>query len=389
MTSTGNNLRVVSWNVRGLGNATKIAKVMAHLQQLKGDIFFLQETHLRNREIMRLKRSWIGHIFHSRFNAKARGTAILIRNNIMFEQHKIIADTEGRYIIVFGKLQNSLAILACVYGPNWDDDTFVSRLFSSMPDIENYYLILGGDFNMIQDALLDRSSKKTISLSNAAKSLNVYKTELGLVDPWRHRNPALQQFSFFSHVHHTYTRIDFFLIDIRLLSKVKACDYHTIAISDHSPVSLDLELLCQSRFKFWRFNSILLTEEDYKQFLKNQLSLYFDLNDSPDISRSTLWEASKAYIRGQLISFTSNLTAKRLHYTNDLLNQIKEVDSRYSTNPDPDLYNERVKLQTDFNLTTSTNALLQLTKTRQRFFESGDKAGKLLAFQARAQATSK
>lgn len=390
MTSTDNVLKVVSWNVRGLGNTTKTAKVMAHLQQLKGDIFFLQETHLRNKEIRRLKRSWISHVFHSRFNARARGTAILIRNNIMFEQHKIIADTDGRFIIVVGKLQNSLVILACVYGPNWDDSTFMPKLFSSIPDIEKHYLILGGDFNMVQDTCLDRSSKKPVPLSNTAKSLNMFKTQLGLVDPWRHKNPTLKQFSFFSHPHRTYTRIDFFLIDIRLLSKMKDSDYHTIAISDHAPASLDLELVGQTRsFKPWRFNSTLLTEEDYKQFLKNQISLYFDLNDSPNISRSTLWEASKAYMRGQLISFTANLTRKKLSYTNDLLIQIKEVDFRYATNPDPDLYNERVKLQTDLNLTTSNTALLQLTKTRQRFFESGDKAGKLLAFQARAQATSK
>lgn len=142
----------------------RLLKLCLIYSNLKGTYFFLQETHLRNRDIMRLKRSWIGYVFHSRFNAKARGTAILIRNDVMFEQHKTVADTEGRFIIVLGKLQSCPVILACVYGPNWDDDSFVSRLFSSMPDIENYYLILGGDFNMIQDALLDRSSKKKNNL---------------------------------------------------------------------------------------------------------------------------------------------------------------------------------------------------------------------------------
>ena len=184
--------------------------------------------------------------------------------------------------------------------------------------------------------------------------------------------------------------IHFFLIDVRLLSKIKACDYHTIAVSDHAPASLDLELRIQARSrKFWRFNSMLLTEDDYKQFLRAQISIFLELNDSPEISRGTLWEVSKAYMRGQLTSCISNLKRTRLSHTTDLLNQIKDIDSRYASNPDPSLYNERVKLQTDFNLTTSTAAMLQLIKTRQRFFESGDKAGKLLAFQARAEATSK
>lgn len=116
---------------------------------------------------------------------------------------------------------------------------------------------------------------------------------------------------------------DFFLIDFRLFSEVKACDYHTIAVSYNAPTSLDLELVCQPHcFKRWTFNSILLTEDDYKLFLKNQLSLFHDLDGSPDKSRGTLWEDSKAYMRGQLISFISNLTKKELHHTNDLLNQI-------------------------------------------------------------------
>lgn len=276
MCNTDSSVRFISWNVRGVGNATKANKVMAHLQQLKGDVFFLQETHLRNREVMRLKRNWIGKIYHSKFNAKARGAAILIRNSILFEQHKIIADPDGRFVFVSGNLLGSLVILASVYGPNWDDDTFITKLFSSLPNLENYHLIMGGDFNLIQDTVLDRSSSKAFPLSKSAKNLDFFKTQLGIVDPWRHGNPNTKTFSFFSHPHHTYTRIDFFLVDTRLLSKIKACEYHTIAISDHAPVSFNVALDTQSRpLKYWRFNSSLLIKESYTHFLRSQISLFF------------------------------------------------------------------------------------------------------------------
>lgn len=390
MCNSDSGLSFISWNVRGVGNATKANKIMAHLQHLKGDIFFLQETHLKNKEAMRLKRNWIGHVYHSKFNAKARGTAILIRQNIMFEQHKVIADLDGRYIFVSGNLHGSLVILACVYGPNWDDETFISRLFSSLPNLENYYLIIGGDFNFIQDVLLDRSSSKISSLSKSAKILDFYKTQIGIVDPWRHVNPNTKIFSFFSHPHRTYTRIDFFLTDVRLLSKIKACKYHTIAISDHAPVSLVVVFDTQPHFlKLWRFNSSLLIKEEYTQFLRSQILLFFELNDSPEVSRGILWETSKAYMRGQLISFVSNLKKRELSHTNDLLCRIKDIDDRYALNPDPSLYTDRVKLQASLNLTTTNAAMVQLLKTKQRFFESGDKAGKLLAYQARVEATAK
>lgn len=390
MTNINSSFRFISWNVRGVGNATKANKIMTHLQQLKGDVFFLQETHLRNKEIMRLKRNWIGNMYHSKFNAKARGTAILIRNNVLFEQHNIVADPDGRFILVSGNLQGSLVTLASVYGPNWDDDSFITKLFSSLPNLENYQLITGGDFNLIQDAVMDRSSSKAIILTKSAKTLDFFKIQLGIVDPWRQRNPNTKAFSFFSNPHRTYTRIDFFLIDTRLLSKVKSCDYHTIAISDHAPVSLDVILETQScSLKSWRFNSSLLINTEYNHFLRSQISLFLEINDTPEIPRGLLWETSKAYMRGQLISFVSNSRKKELLYTTNLLDKIKDIDFKYSSNQDPSLYTERVKLQSELNLTTTTAAMTQLIKTRQRFFESGDKAGKLLSYQARAEATSK
>lgn len=44
--------RFVSWNVRGVNGAIKRGKVILHFKQLKGDIYFLQETHLRSSEIL-------------------------------------------------------------------------------------------------------------------------------------------------------------------------------------------------------------------------------------------------------------------------------------------------------------------------------------------------
>lgn len=114
MTNKDNKLRTVSWNVRGLGNATKITKVMGHLHQLKGDIFFCRRHTFIIGRCCALKRRKINHVFHSKFNARARGTAIFVRNNVLFEQHKILVDTEGCFVIVTGKLQDSLVILASV-----------------------------------------------------------------------------------------------------------------------------------------------------------------------------------------------------------------------------------------------------------------------------------
>uniref|UniRef100_A0A669DGH4 Endonuclease/exonuclease/phosphatase domain-containing protein n=1 Tax=Oreochromis niloticus TaxID=8128 RepID=A0A669DGH4_ORENI len=114
------------------------------------------------------------------------------------QQSYVIADPDGRFIFVSGNLQGSLVILVSVYGPNWDDGSFIAKLFSSLPNLENCHLIIGGDFNFVQDTLLDRSSTKTCSLSKSAKTLEFFKSQLGIVDPWRHANPSTYgAFSFF------------------------------------------------------------------------------------------------------------------------------------------------------------------------------------------------
>lgn len=385
-----NAFRLISWNVKGLGSTIKRGRVMSHLKQLKGDVYFLQETHMLNKEVARLKVGWVGDVFHSTFNCKARGTAILIRKGVPFSVDKSVLDPSGRFVMVSGRLHDIAILFVCVYGPNWDDNAFITKLFTFFPDLEGHYIIMGGDFNLVQDTGLDRSSNKAALTSKSAKTLSTLSDQFGLTDPWRHKFPVTKKYSFFSSVHHTYSRIDFFLLDIRLLSNIVTTEYHSIAISDHAPISLDLNMFtCPQPFRSWRFNSALLAEDGYKQFVQSQIALFFELNDLPDTSRGILWEASKACIRGHLISYISNVKKTENLQTDRLLQDIKKVDERYAIKQDPTLYKERLRLQTEFDLISTTKVRTSLLKARQRFFESGDKAGKLLTHQGRVEATSR
>ncbi len=77
-------IRFTSWNVKGLNGPIKRSKIFSHLKRLKSDIIFLQETNLLNSDHLRLQKLWVGHIYHSKCNAKARGTAILIHKKNQF-----------------------------------------------------------------------------------------------------------------------------------------------------------------------------------------------------------------------------------------------------------------------------------------------------------------
>lgn len=65
---TSQAIRFTSWNVRGLGGPIKRTKVLSHLKSLKTDTVFLQETHLSLCDHTRLRKPWVGKVFHSSFN---------------------------------------------------------------------------------------------------------------------------------------------------------------------------------------------------------------------------------------------------------------------------------------------------------------------------------
>lgn len=183
-------VQFISWNTKGLNNAVKRGRVLTHLKKLNAEITFLQETHLRNQDHFRLRKGWVGQMFHSTFHFKSRGTAILINNNTPFVPSNVTSDPLGRFVVVTGKLYNTPLILANIYAPNVDDERFFSTFFTSLPDLNTHILIMGGDFNCVLDPKLDRSSTKTQSLSKSAKLIRSFLNTFKITDPWRFKNPS-------------------------------------------------------------------------------------------------------------------------------------------------------------------------------------------------------
>lgn len=70
--SRSGGIKIVSWNCNGLGHVVKRAKVFSHLKSLGADIV-LQETHIKRSAQAKLRVGWIGQIYQSNFDAKARG----------------------------------------------------------------------------------------------------------------------------------------------------------------------------------------------------------------------------------------------------------------------------------------------------------------------------
>lgn len=161
-------VRLVSWNVKRLNHPMQRRKVFSHLKQLKTEIVLFQETHISSSDNSHLLSNWLGQGFHSSVQAKARGVSILVNQDTSFELHNMISDKFGRFVIASGKLYNTPVVLVNVYAPNIDDVTFFEQVFSLLPDLNTYFLILGGDFNCRHDPVLDRSFTNLNAASRSA-----------------------------------------------------------------------------------------------------------------------------------------------------------------------------------------------------------------------------
>ena len=53
----------------------------------------------------------------------------------------------------------------------------------------------------------------------------------------------------------------------------------------------------------WRLNPQLLTDKEFCEFIEAQIKLYFETNDTPEVTLRTFWEAFQAFLRGCVISY--------------------------------------------------------------------------------------
>ena len=162
--------KCITWNGKGINNVVKRRKILSSLKKEAAQIAFIQETHLRDLEHVKLRRDWVGQVFYSSFNSKSRGVAILLHKRLPFTFEKRIKDHEGRYVIISGFLYGERLILGCIYSPNTFEASFYSKLMADLSSSTSPLIVLGGDLNTCLEPELDQCPVKSTRPSRMAVS---------------------------------------------------------------------------------------------------------------------------------------------------------------------------------------------------------------------------
>lgn len=382
--SINDKFTLVSWNVKGLGHVIKRGRVFSHLKSLKPDVVFLQETHIGVNEQRRLRANWISQVYQAPFTRKSRGVAILFRKDIPFSLDCMTADPYGRYLMISGHINSLPITLLNIYGPNIDNPDFFRKAFDLIPD-STPNVIIGGDFNCYLDPVLDRFSTKPPPTIASVGILNDLIKTRNMVEIWRLQHPTDKEFSFYSHVHKSYTRIDYFLIASELLPSVTNSTYHNILISDHSPVSLNFRNILSRPKYSWRFNPLLLEDQSFIEHMNARINEFLVTNDNGEVSDSVLWEAFKVVTRGHIISFESTKKREFNNRLKDIEKMLPVLEEAYKSSLSSADYNKILKLKYEYNTILNKRVGSLLLKNKQKYFELGDKPEKLLASQLKGE----
>lgn len=106
------------------------------------------------------------------------------------------------------------------------------------------------------------------------------------------------------------------------------------------------------------------------------------------MSPSTIWEAMKPYLRGQIISCTAMRRKAETERLRQLTDNILKLDMAYSCSPTDEVLKQRLMLKTEFDLLSTRQAEYLILKSRHVSYEYGGKAGKNLAHQLCRQAAN-
>ena len=231
-------LNISCFNVNGLKQNLKRKNIFYHLKNKN-----LTLSYYKRRTLLMVKKhfgniSWRGKIIFAQENSNSKGTAILITQSFACEVKTTYADSTGRFLLIEIKRNDKNLVICNVYAPNKDYPNFFDTVFTEVSNSFNANLILGGDWNLVLNDLLDKDGGPPYSNQKSKERLKSYIYFFNLTDIFCITNPIRKVYTRFQSQPYTATRIDSFLISNNLVNYVNSTKINQSIRSDHKIVLL-------------------------------------------------------------------------------------------------------------------------------------------------------
>lgn len=302
---------------------------------------------------------------------------------------KLLTDSNGRFVLISGTCNGNLITFLNVYAPNSDEPSFMSDMVLLFNENCKGFGVMGGDFNVTL-GLKDKSNQVKASNPNSSKVLRGLTNECGLTDVWREFNQETRDYTFYSHVHNSYSRLDYLFVPSSYLYTISKCHIHPFIISDHSRIQLTVQ--CDQKripFKRWRLHPSLLKDNDLKSSIRKWLLDYTKENVNPSLEPNIIWEAAKATLRGQLISYAAFKNREKLRKRKEIEKEIMMKECLHKSSPTEHNWLQLTTAKAKLNTMITEDIVHKINFIKQNDHEFGNKPGKLLAYQIKKELVEK
>ena len=340
------NFKLVTNNVKGLGNMKKRQNIFKRLKDLvKGKgIIFIQETHSCKETEIHWKKDFgtENEIYFNSANSSSKGVAIGFCGNLNHSVNKVYSDEIGKILIIEIKINNEIFILINIYNENCEKDQvnllkILENQLNMFENANSSNIILAGDFNFYFDKTLEAYGGNPQTKKQSIASFLKIKGKWDLTDIWRIRNPTRKKYTFRQNHFSGYLqrRLDYIFVTNQLQNHIKSVDIEISISSDHSPVSMDVKKTDPSIKKgpgFWKFNSSLLED---RVFVSNMEKVIEDTKTQHSgINKQANWEIIKYKIKQYSIKYSKGIAKEKKKIQTDLENRIKQIENsgNYSEN---------------------------------------------------------
>ena len=378
MTEQKQYISFLSLNVRGIRNKFKRSKLFTWINHQKSDIVILQETFLTS-DIEAVIKIECCH-YHCYFNHgtnHSKGVAILIRKKKSIEPLESLMQFEGRVIAVRIICGEFSYFVVNVYGPTKfnEKERFYKKLCKWLKNVKhiNDTLVLGGDWNYVQDYKLD--TRGISCVYKPVKSFKALKKHFDLIDVWRKRFPFRKQYTWRQLTMGIFSRLDYWLVSNALLSHVQTTKIKPIPICDHCAVTL--KIMTSSNLRgggTWKMNNSLLKDDNYKYNVKNVIKKF--VLENTKLNAQKKWDMCKIKIKEYTIKYSKEKQGNRNQTFKHLQDEYVKISQETDKNSSEENLEKLAKIKKQIDEWLIYKCKGAFVRSRQNWMERGEKSTK-------------
>lgn len=219
------------------------------------------KTNFRTESTPKLQNLYYPTAYHStNLESKSKGVTILLAKHCPFQVTDTLIDDKGNFLFLKGTCKGRRLTLANLYAPYTGRVSFFREIVQLLTGFQDGTLILGGDFNVPLNPLLDTSNGISSLPYSALRAIKTQLQTLLLHDTWRILFPDGKDYTFFSTPHNKYSRIVYLFISQNDLPILQRACIDPMFLSDHHSISIHIAFPeTYSRSRSWKLDPCLLT----------------------------------------------------------------------------------------------------------------------------------